>query len=145
MGAASCTPVPRRLGAGKRDGRSSIVVPLGARLLGKNVSQRWQRELGDRSREGGAQSAARLMLVVALGGFLFWGWIVPHVRIVDLDRFFTWCLIAPRWWPPLPFASFLRGARPFWPFRSIPTFVHRTHFGSPICSVDAADMKCWFF
>ena len=139
MGTASCTPVPRRLGAGKRDGLSSIVVPLGARLLGKDVSQRWQRELGDRSREGGAQSAARLMLVLALGGFLFWGRIVPHVRIVDLDRFFTWCLIAARWWPPLPFARLLLGAMAFWSFRSIPTLVHGAHIGSPICSLEAAD------
>ncbi|PZR99765.1 MAG: hypothetical protein DLM67_03055 [Candidatus Nephthysia bennettiae] len=67
------------------------------------------------------------MLVVALGGFLFWGRIVPHVRIVDLDRFFTWRLIAPGWWAPLPFARLLLGARPPWPFSSISTFVHRAH------------------
>jgi hypothetical protein len=79
------------------------------------------------------------MLVVALGGFLLWGRIVPHIRIVDLDRLFTWCLIAPRWWPPPPFARLLLGARPFRAFRSIPTFVHRAHIDSPICSLDAAD------
>jgi hypothetical protein len=74
------------------------------------------------------------MLVATLGGFFFWARSVPYVRIVDLDRFFTWCLIAPGWWPPLPFARLLLGATPFWPFPSIPTFVHRAHIGSPTCS-----------
>jgi hypothetical protein len=142
MGAASCTPVPSGLGAGEWTASHpspDLVVTLGTRLLRNRVPQPLQRELGDRSREGGAQSAARLMLVVALGGFLFWGRIVSHVRIVDLDRFFTWCLIAARWWPPLPFARLLLGAMPFWPFRSIPTLVHGAHIGSPICSLEAAD------
>jgi hypothetical protein len=142
MGAASCTPVPSGLGAGEWTASHpspDLVVTLGTRLLRNRVPQPLQRELGDRSREGGAQSAARLMLVVALGGFLFWGRIVSHVRIVDLDRFFTWCLIAARWWPPRPFARLLLGAMSFWPFRSIPTLVHGAHIGSPICSLEAAD------
>ncbi|PZR88951.1 MAG: hypothetical protein DLM67_19540 [Candidatus Nephthysia bennettiae] len=79
------------------------------------------------------------MLVIALRSLLLGSRIASYIRIVDLDRFFTWCLIATGWWRPVSLGRLLLGVMPLWPFRSIPTFVDGAHISSPMSNLEGGN------